>query len=62
MPAGAHPLMQQVTEAIEARARALLSGLSEDEAVAVESAAEPPATTRKPVSKPPRKSTRARTT
>ena len=31
MPAGAHPLMQQVTEAIEGRARALLSGLTEDE-------------------------------
>ena len=31
MPAGAHPLMEQVTEAIEGRARALLSGLSEDE-------------------------------
>ncbi len=32
MPAGAHPLMQQVTEAIEARARALLSGLTDDDA------------------------------
>jgi serine/threonine-protein kinase HipA len=62
MPAGAHPLMQQVTEAIEARARALLSGLTEDEAAGAESVAEPPATTRKPVSKPQRKSTRARTT
>ncbi len=33
MPAGAHPLMEQVCEAIEERARALLSGL-EDEAPA----------------------------
>lgn len=32
MPAGAHPLMQQVTEAIEGRARALLSGLADTEA------------------------------
>jgi serine/threonine-protein kinase HipA len=31
MPAGAHPMMQQVTDAIEARARALLSGLAEEE-------------------------------
>ena len=61
MPAGPHPLMQQVTEAIEGRARALLSGLTEDEPVG----AEPPAETakaRKPVSKPPRKGARARTT
>jgi serine/threonine-protein kinase HipA len=33
MPAGAHPLMQQVTEAIEGRARAVLAGL-EDRAAA----------------------------
>ncbi len=59
MPAGAHPLMQQVTEAIEARARALLSGLNED-AGAGEEPAVAPAKARKPVSKPPR--TRARTT
>jgi len=31
MPAGAHPLMQQVCEAIEDRARALLSGLEDEE-------------------------------
>ncbi len=30
MPAGAHPLMETVTAAIEKRARALLSGLSDD--------------------------------
>ena len=30
MPAGAHPLMEQVCEAIEGRARALLSGLEDD--------------------------------
>jgi hypothetical protein len=30
MPAGGHPLMQQVCEAIEDRARALLSGLEDD--------------------------------
>jgi serine/threonine-protein kinase HipA len=30
MPAGAHPLMEQVCEAIETRARVLLSGLEED--------------------------------
>ena len=29
MPAGAHPLMQQVTQAIEARARAILAGLDD---------------------------------
>lgn len=29
MPAGAHPLMQQVTQAIEARARAVLAGLDD---------------------------------
>jgi serine/threonine-protein kinase HipA len=29
MPAGAHPLMQQVTQAIEGRARAILSGLDD---------------------------------
>ncbi len=59
MPAGAHPLMQQVTEAIEGRARALLSGLTEDEPAG----AKPPETAkaRKPVSKPPRKSARTRT-
>jgi serine/threonine-protein kinase HipA len=30
MPAGAHPLMQQVTAAVEGRARALLSGLTDE--------------------------------
>jgi len=30
MPAGPHPLMAQVTEAIEGRARALLSGLADE--------------------------------
>ena len=57
MPAGAHPLMQQVTEAIEARARALLSGLA-DEAPS-ETAKPEPAKPQKPVSKPPRKGARA---
>ena len=61
MPAGAHPLMQQVTEAIEGRARALLSGLTEDEPAGAESRPST-AKARKPVSKPPRKSARARTT
>jgi len=61
MPAGAHPLMQQVTEAIEGRARALLSGLTEDEPTGADKPAET-AKARKPVSKPPRKSARARTT
>ena len=55
MPAGAHPLMTQVTESIEGRARALLSGLADDEAAAPEPA---PAEQRKPVSKAPRKATR----
>lgn len=32
MPAGAHPIMTQVTEAIEGRARALLAGLKEETA------------------------------
>ncbi len=51
MPAGAHPLMQQVAEAIEGRARALLSGLADrGEAEAEMSPAAAP--TRKPVSKP----------
>ena len=40
MPAGAHPLMQQVTEAIEGRARALLSGLTEDEPAGADKPAE----------------------
>lgn len=31
MPAGGHPLMEQVSEAMETRARALLSGLADDE-------------------------------
>ncbi len=56
MPAGAHPLMQQVTEAIEGRARALLSGLADTEAAEPERGEATEA--RKPVSKPPRKSTR----
>jgi serine/threonine-protein kinase HipA len=30
MPAGGHPLLETVTEAIETRARALLSGLTDD--------------------------------
>ncbi len=46
MPAGAHPLMEQVTEALEARARALLSGL-EDEAGSDAPAETPPKKTRK---------------
>ena len=54
MPAGAHPLMSQVTEAIEGRARALLSGLTEDEPA--ESPAPKPSKT---ASKPARKSTKA---
>lgn len=33
MPAGGHPLMKQVSEAIEKRARALLSGLADDAGV-----------------------------
>ncbi len=41
MPAGAHPLMEQAAEALEARARALLSGL-EDEALATSPAAKKP--------------------
>ena len=57
MPDGAHPMMQQVTEAIEARARALLSGLA-DEAPS-ETAKPEPAKPQKPVSKPPRKGARA---
>jgi serine/threonine-protein kinase HipA len=61
MPAGAHPLMQQVTEAIEGRARALLSGLTEDEPAGADKPAET-AKPRKRVSKPPRKGARARTT
>ena len=61
MPAGPHPLMQQVTEAIEGRARVLLSGLTEDEPVSADKPAET-AKARKPVSKPPRKGTGARTT
>ncbi|MDP1908771.1 MAG: type II toxin-antitoxin system HipA family toxin [Hyphomicrobium sp.] len=61
MPAGAHPLMQQVTEAIEGRARALLSGLTEDEPAGADKPAET-AKARKPASKPPRKNARARTT
>ena len=39
MPAGAHPLMQQVSDAIEGRARALLSGLEEDEPLRAPTAA-----------------------
>ncbi len=39
MPAGGHPLMQQACEAIEARARALLSGLQESAAPAAAPAA-----------------------
>lgn len=31
MPAGSHPLMRQVSDAIEKRARALLSGLADDD-------------------------------
>ena len=58
MPAGAHPLMQQATEAIEARARALLSGLTEDE----QAGEAPPAKPQKPLSKPPRKGARAPST
>ncbi|HEY8246957.1 MAG TPA: type II toxin-antitoxin system HipA family toxin [Hyphomicrobium sp.] len=54
MPAGPHPLMEQVTQAIEGRARALLSGLSEDEPAA------PPA--RKVAAKPARKSAKAERT
>jgi serine/threonine-protein kinase HipA len=61
MPAGAHPLMQQVTEAIEGRARALLSGLTEDEPAGADKPAEPPRA-RKRGSKPPRRNARARTT
>jgi serine/threonine-protein kinase HipA len=38
MPAGAHPIMTQVTEAIEGRARALLTGLAEDASAAADSA------------------------
>jgi serine/threonine-protein kinase HipA len=60
MPAGAHPLMQQVAEAIEARAGALLSGLTDE--VSGESLEAPAAKPQKPVSKPPRKNARARTT
>jgi serine/threonine-protein kinase HipA len=52
MPAGAHPLMSQVTEAIEGRARALLAGLTED-------APAEPAPPRKAASKPARKSAKA---
>ena len=59
MPAGPHPLMQQVAEAIEGRARALLSGLTNE---ASKEVPEPPAKAPRPVSKPPRKRARARTT
>ena len=54
MPAGAHLLMSQVTEAIEGRARALLSGLTEDEP-----ADAPAPKPSKAASKPARKSTKA---
>jgi len=54
MPAGAHLLMSQVTEAIEGRARALLSGLTEDEPA--EAPAPKPS---KAASKPALKSTKA---
>ncbi|MBC7830652.1 MAG: type II toxin-antitoxin system HipA family toxin [Hyphomicrobium sp.] len=60
MPAGAHPLMQQVTEAIEARARALLSGLIDD--APDEKATAEPVKPQKRVSKPPRKGARVRST
>lgn len=46
MPAGAHPLMTQVTEAIEGRARALLHGLADG------TGAEPEAAAAKPKSAP----------
>jgi serine/threonine-protein kinase HipA len=52
MPAGAHPLMQQVTQAIEGRARAILSGL--DDHTAADDA--PPAA---PASGAPRKRAKA---
>jgi serine/threonine-protein kinase HipA len=52
MPAGAHPLMQQVTQAIEGRARAILSGL--DDHTATDDA--PPAA---PASGAPRKRAKA---
>jgi serine/threonine-protein kinase HipA len=50
MPAGPHPLMEQACEVIEARAKALLSGLADDRAA--EDKAEPAkeAKTRKPAS------------
>jgi len=51
---GAHLLMSQVTEAIEGRARALLSGLTEDEP-----ADAPAPKPSKAASKPARKSTKA---
>ena len=54
MPAGPHPLMEQACEAIEGRARALLSGLDEDEAVTQEADASP--VQEKKPRKPPRKS------
>jgi serine/threonine-protein kinase HipA len=38
MPAGGHPLMTQVSEAIEKRARAILSGLSDDAGADAEAA------------------------
>jgi serine/threonine-protein kinase HipA len=52
MPAGAHPLMTQVTQAIEGRARAILSGL--DDHTAADDA--PPAA---PASGAPRKRAKA---
>jgi serine/threonine-protein kinase HipA len=59
MPAGAHPLMQQATQAIEGRARAILSGL-DDHTAADDAAPDPPA---RPAGGTPRKRAKsARTT
>lgn len=57
MPAGLHPLMTQVVEAIEGRARALLSGLADEtgtEAVPRETAAPLPAPRKRRTSTPKR--------
>jgi serine/threonine-protein kinase HipA len=50
MPAGPHPLMEQACEAIEARAKALLSGLADDSAAEEKAAPAKEAKTRKPAS------------
>jgi len=47
MPAGGHPLMEQACEALEARARALLSGVADEEG-AEDQKPEAPAKTAKP--------------